>query len=354
MNLYIRADANSIIGIGHVIRCFALAQIWHDQWGKVTFISHCENVFLKRIIQNEGFDFIPLSYACPDPDDLKSTIKTLKINCNFDQNNWFVLDGYHFTSDYQKAIYDTGIPLLVIDDMNHLDHYYADIIVNQNNNAQILTYNCPESTILLKGTSYVFLRREFLEYRNFNRVTTACAKKIFVSLGGADPDNVTLKVIQALQSLGPLQIEVTIIVGPANIHKEHLQSILESSSLNYNILVNPSNIVNLMADSDMAISAGGGTYWELAFMGVPCIMIILAENQRAVAEELGTSGIVINLGWHDLLSIDKISQTIYSLMISDQARSDMSRKGKAVIDGHGASLTINTMKLYNKSERILQ
>jgi UDP-2,4-diacetamido-2,4,6-trideoxy-beta-L-altropyranose hydrolase len=354
MNLYIRADANSKIGIGHIMRCLALAQNWYDQGGKVIFISHCENELLLQKIHHEGFMFAPLDYACPDPDDLKSTIEIFRKSSNAGQKDWFVLDGYHFTTDYQKAIYDTGQSLLVIDDMNHLDHYYADIIVNQNNNAQMQTYNCPEDTILLKGTSYVFLRREFQEYRNIKRTIPKYVRKILVSLGGADPDNVTLKVIQALHLLGELEIEITIVVGPTNANKEQLQSTLESYELNYNLLISPPNMVDLMADSDLAISAGGGTYWELAYMGVPCIMIILAENQRAVAEELGKSGIVCNLGWHNSLTAEEIAQSVYSLVVSYQTRYDMFNKGKAIIDGCGVELTVRTMKSYKRSVGILQ
>ncbi|MEI7635797.1 MAG: UDP-2,4-diacetamido-2,4,6-trideoxy-beta-L-altropyranose hydrolase [Syntrophus sp. (in: bacteria)] len=346
MNLYIRADADSKIGIGHVMRCFALAQAWQDQGAAVTFISCCESALLKQRVQNEGFNFIPLGCACPDPEDLKSTLSLLRMEGAADPKDWFVLDGYHFTPDYQKAIYEAGMHLMVIDDMNHLASYHADMILNQNSHAHKLIYNCPEGTTVLQGIAYVFLRREFLEYRNRNRVIPVRAKKILVSFGGADPDNVTYKVIKSLQLLGELDMEITVVVGPANAHKDNLHSTLESSGLSYKLLINPSNMVDIMADVDLAISAGGGTFWELAYMGVPCLMVILAENQREVAEELGKVGIVMNLGWHNLLSSEDIARAIRNMVVSDQARRDMLNEGQSLINGEGANLMISAMKSY--------
>jgi UDP-2,4-diacetamido-2,4,6-trideoxy-beta-L-altropyranose hydrolase len=349
VKLYIRADGDSKKGTGHIMRCIALAQAWQDKGGKVTFISHCESEGLRERISEEGFQLIAVEKPHPHPDDLTQTLAYLNSPSPLtlhSSTKWLVMDGYHFTPDYQKAIRDAGIRLLVIDDMNHLPYYHADILLNQNNNAQKLTYNCEEGTILLQGTDYVFLRREFQKHRNFKRVIPKCARKILVSLGGADPDNVTLKVIQALCLLSELQIKITIVVGPANVHKEYLSSALESTGLNYNLLINPPNMVDLMANTDLAISAGGGTYWELAYMGVPCIMIVLAENQKEVAEELAKAGTVFNLGWHNLLSCEDIAPAISSMIISDQARRDMFQKGQAIINGDGANLTVNAMKSY--------
>lgn len=354
MNLYIRADAGSKIGIGHVMRCIALAQAWQDQGGGVTFISHCETEQLRQKIKHEGFHLIPVERAFPDSVDLESTLQILKKIQKFEPEDWFVLDGYHFTTDYQKAIYEAGVNLLVIDDMNHLSSYVADIILNQNSHAQHLMYNCDKSTTLLKGTSYMFLRREFLKYRIVNRVIPRLAKKILVSLGGSDPDNVTLKIIESIQHMNEKGLVTNVVVGPASKHKERLRSVLESSGQAFHMLINPPNMVDLMADADLAISAGGGTYWELAYMGVPCIMFILAENQRCGAEELARSGAVMNLGWPNLLSCNDIAMAINSMIISKNKREEMSKKGQAMIDGNGASLTINAMKAYKRSDRILQ
>ena len=190
MQLCIRADADSKIGTGHIMRCIALAQAWQDNGGEVTFISHCESDALRERIVKEGFQFIPVENTTPHADDLFRTLCYLKHNSSLTIHHspaWFVLDGYHFTPEYQKAIRNAGIHLLVIDDMNHLPHYHTDILLNQNIHALELNYNCDGDTTLFLGTSYVLLRREFLKYRDVKRKIPERAKNILVTLGGADP-----------------------------------------------------------------------------------------------------------------------------------------------------------------------
>ena len=350
MCLYVRADADRKQGIGHIMRCLALGQAWQDQKGTLTFISHCESERLKQRIQGEACNYISLETMHPEPADLESVLSMLNKKAD-KHKDWVVLDGYHFTPDYQKAICEADMRLLVIDDMNHLPRYHADIILNQNSHAQELTYNCDEDTILLLGTSYVFLRREFIKYRNIKRMIPKYARKILLSFGGADSDNVTLKVVQALRLLCELQMDITIVVGPAYAYKDILDDVLNSSGLTYHLLINPPNMVELMAAADLAITAGGGTYWELAFMGVPCLMFILAENQQPVAEELAKLEMVSNLGWYHLLSNAEIATAIHSLALSEAARKNMSRQGQSLISGEGASLTIEAIKSYKGGQK---
>ena len=134
-NLYIRADANTKIGTGHVMRCIALAQVWKKQGGQVTFISACESESLRNRIIDEEFQLVATENLNPGYSDLKTTLLTVQ---NSSSNNaWVVLDGYDFDTDYHQSIKNNGNQLLVIDDTAHLDHYIADIILNQNVNAKI-------------------------------------------------------------------------------------------------------------------------------------------------------------------------------------------------------------------------
>lgn len=343
MHLHIRADADSKMGTGHIMRCIALAQTWQDQGGEVTFISRCGSEPLKQRINDEGFILIPIDHICPEPMDLTTTLSILK-NQITDQKTWLVLDGYHFTPDYQQAIRDAGMHILIIDDMNHLPHYHADILLNQNIHAPNLTYHCDEDTTLLLGSQYVLLRREFLKYRNFKRQIPARAKNILVTLGGADPDNVTLKVIEALKLLNEPCIAVKIIIGPANPHHGILQQAIASACFDAELLVNPFNMPELMAWADLAISAAGTTCWELMFMALPNIIIVLAENQSAVAKYLMDTNIVINLGWMSECTTEKISFACKSLMHDNLFRTHLSAQNSMLISGQGASLVVETIQ----------
>ena len=342
MHLYIRADANGKIGTGHIMRCIALAQAWQDQGGEVTFISRCEIEALRQRIIDEGFDFISIGQSHPDPSDLGHTLEILEQlkTQNSKLKTWVVLDGYHFTTEYQQAIHAAGVCLLVIDDMNHLPYYHADILLNQNINAPDLNYHCDEDTTLLLGTRYVLLRREFLKYRDFERQIPDQAKNILVTLGGADPDNVTLKVIEALKLLNEPDITVRIIIGPANPQQESLRNALAAVQFEAELLINPPNMPELMAWADMAVSAGGSTCWELAFMGLPSCLIIIAENQIQVAQYLQEQGVARCFGW---FSTEMLSSGIGSLVQDKVSRLQMLHRMTDLLDFHGAHSVIEEM-----------
>ncbi|MBI5683050.1 MAG: UDP-2,4-diacetamido-2,4,6-trideoxy-beta-L-altropyranose hydrolase [Deltaproteobacteria bacterium] len=341
MHLYIRADADSKIGTGHVMRCIALAQGWQDRGGKVTFLSHCESEELQERITNEGFEFLFLEKMHPHPSDLEQTLENLSSIIHHPSSNyWLVLDGYHFTSEYQKALRDAGIRCLVIDDMNHLPHYHVDIILDQNIYATDMDYRCDEDTTLLLGTKYVLLRREFLKYRNFNRQIPESATNILVTLGGADPDNVTLKVMYALEQVQVNGLEAVVVVGGSNPHYETLQSAIRNLQPKIRLECNASNMPELMAWADVAVSAGGSTVWELIFMVVPSVVMILADNQKEIAEELEKEDVVVNLGWHEDVTEMDIRDAVQNLLADSDKRRSMGLKGKALVDGRGVERTI--------------
>jgi UDP-2,4-diacetamido-2,4,6-trideoxy-beta-L-altropyranose hydrolase len=340
MNLYIRADADSKIGTGHMMRCIALAQAWQDRGGTVTFISHCVNEALRERIQIEKFRLIYVNRVCADSADLTGTLSILKKE-RADQKSWFVLDGYHFTQEYQKAIRNEGYHLLVIDDMNHLAHYHADILLNQNIYAPDLTfkYHCDEDTKLLLGTRYVLLRREFLKYKNLERNIPERVRNILVTLGGADSDNITLKVIEEINIIHDSKIEVKIVIGPANPYRQLLSDTLASSRFASCLIINPPNMPNLMAWADLAISAGGSTCWELAYMRVPFLSIIIAENQRAIVNKLDIKKVTLNCdAGND--NTGKLRKILSTILYNREERSLMALNGSQLNDGNG------TMRVY--------
>lgn len=344
--LIIRADADTRMGTGHIMRCIALAQAWQDQGGDVTFLSHCDSEALHQRIINEGFDFIPIEKPHPDPSDLTQTLNILKRHapCSMPHALWFVVDGYHFTPDYQKAIRKNGYRLLVIDDTAHLDHYHADILLNQNIHAPSLRYSCDRDTVKLLGCEYVLLRREFLKYKDWKRDISDKAKKILVTMGGADPGNETLKVIRALNSLDAPGLEVKIVAGPSNPNKEILVNAMRHAPCAMLCVENASNMTELMAWADIAVTAGGSTCWELAYMGLPGLAIVVAENQRGIAEGLDESGAIINLGMYDEAPADHIAVSLSGLIqSSDQCRA-MSEKGMLLVDGRGADRVVEELR----------
>jgi len=338
--LLIRADANAQMGTGHLMRCLALAQGWKERGGPAILITACDSDGLLQRLRDEGFPVIQLGATYPDPSDWETTSQVLAAH----PDAWVVLDGYHFDSAYQLQVKGSGHRLLVIDDMAHLDHYYADILLNQNIHAKQLDYSCEPYTRLLLGTEYVLLRSEFLVWREWQREIPDVARKVLVTLGGGDPDNQTLKVIRALQQVDVEGLEAIVVVGASNPHYQELDFAIRNSPLTIRLVRNVSNMPELMAWADVAVSAGGSTCWELAFMGLPTILMALAENQKGIAGGLSEMGAVQNLGWFEQVTERHISETLLSVLNDKAQHQEMSRKGRSLVNGMGRSRVVSLLR----------
>lgn len=342
--LLIRADAGPQIGIGHLMRCLALAQQWLVSGGEAIFLSHCEGPALRQLIESAGISFLPVAQPYPDTADSQTMLSALERIAP----DWVVLDGYQFDTAYQRDIRRAGARLLVVDDMAHLPFYYADLLLNQNINADQLTYHIESDATLLAGSRYALLRPEFLAWRNWKREIPKKACKLLVAMGGSDRDNVTLKVIEALLQLKDPSIAVRIVVGPANPHLQVLRDTIGGST-GLQLLTSVTDMPTLMAWADLAISAGGSTCWELAFMGLPSLVVVLADNQRGIAETLEASGIAANLGEAMPLSASEIGHAITGLINSRAKRTEMSELGRQLIDGRGAERAVAAITLLQSS-----
>ena len=343
--LLVRADANARMGTGHLMRCLALAQAWKARGGQATFITACESEGLRQRLADEDFQVITLQRSYPDPANWEITSQALAAH----SEAWVVLDGYHFDPAYQRQIKEAGHRLLVIDDMAHLDHYFADVVLNQNINAERLHYSCEPNTRLLLDTRYVLLRSEFLAWRGWQREIPEVAHKVLVTLGGGDPDNQTLKVIRALQQVDVDKLEAVVVVGASNPHFQELQSIAHNSQFAIRLAQDVTNMSELMVWADVAVSAGGSTSWELAFMGLPSVVLVLAENQQGIAAGLGEAGVVLNLGWYTEASIAQVANTLTGLLEDRGLRRQMSQRGRELVDGKGSERVVKFLQAQSHS-----
>jgi UDP-2,4-diacetamido-2,4,6-trideoxy-beta-L-altropyranose hydrolase len=312
----------------------------------VTFLSHCENTRLRSRIEAAGHGFIPLEIPHPDPLDLQTTLSVLDssgIEAPQAAADWVVLDGYHFDSSYQQGVRTAGRRLLVIDDLAHLAHYHADVLLNQNINAERLAYRHDADTVLLLGTPYALLRPEFSVSHDRRRDMPAVARNVLVTMGGADPDNVTLKVIQAMAHPALQNLDVRVVVGPANPHLNSLREELEGSVGNVQLLSHITDMADLMAWADVAISAGGSTCWELACVELPGVVLVLADNQKEIAHVLAEYEAAISLGDASQLDVRDIADTVLRLIHDYSLRSSMSEVGRVLVDGKGASRVVDVL-----------
>lgn len=334
MNLIFRADANTQMGNGHVMRCLALAQACQNNGGQATFMMGMTAPSLETRLLSEGMNVRHLSAIPGSRDDALQTSHLAKEL----QAKWVVVDGYHFGAAYQRFIKESGLQLVFVDDFGQPGRYGADLVLNQNLHAEETLYQDREPyTRLLLGTRYVLLRREFWPWRDRQRRIAPDARKVLVTLGGGDPDNVTLKVLEALGQVQLEGLEVRAVVGASNPHYQDLQSAARQLPYSLRLEQNVTNMPELMAWADLAITAGGSTCWELAFMGLPGLIIILADNQRPVGQWLDQSGIGVNLGWYAAVTARQISQAALRLLASAEIREAMALKGRMIVDGEGVA-----------------
>ncbi len=326
MKLLIRADASARMGTGHVMRCLSLAQGWRRAGQDALFLLKESTPALEQRLQGEGFDIVRSDAVAGGTGDADETARVAQER----GADWIVADGYHFGADFQRVLKAAGSRLLLVDDYGHADHYSADYILNQNLYAAPGFYARREPhTRLLLGSRYTLLRQQFNEWRGWKREIPGQARKVLVTLGGSDPDNVTGAIVEKVAQIP--DIEITVLVGGSNPHREQLQSKIQNPKSKIRLIVDAPNMPEWMAWADVAVAAGGTTSWELAFMGLPSLVLVLADNQRAVADALESSRMARKTTPHTVAS------DLAALLADAEGRAQMSRRGRDTVDGDGVS-----------------
>jgi UDP-2,4-diacetamido-2,4,6-trideoxy-beta-L-altropyranose hydrolase len=342
--LFIRTDASSRIGTGHVMRCLALAQAWKKRGGQALFIGMMPESCRERLIQEE-FPYVSLPASHPDKSDLKITLQTIEQSRPAtlpEESGWIAVDGHHLNADFQGGLRKTGLRVLVLDDYAHRSDYAADIILNQNPGAEQMVYPIGKSRLLL-GTKYVLLRDEFLSGPNPDQAGRRPAQNILVSMGGADPDNATLKILKGLAQASLVDMEVRVLVGPANLHRDALAQFKLQTKQPFSLYDHVRDMRPLMQWADVAVSAAGSTCLEFAYFGIPMALVVLAENQQRVAAALAEKEAALNLGWVQDLAEADLADALTKLIRNVPLRSNLIRNSRELVDGLGRSRVVEAM-----------
>jgi UDP-2,4-diacetamido-2,4,6-trideoxy-beta-L-altropyranose hydrolase len=326
MTLLLRADAGTRSGTGHVMRLLALAQAWQDAGGRAVFAASEMTPAVEARLARER---LSLEHVASDAYD---TIRLARAH----NASWIAVDGYHFDAAYQRTLKEAGFSVLWIDDDAHAEEYCADLILNQNLHADAAMYAQRKAEAhLLLGPRFALLRREF---RTWNGVRGA-GDRVLVTLGGSDPENVTLRVIGALRELS---VEATVVVGGSNASAEAIANAARGTD-RIRIERDVDDMPRVLAQARLAVSAGGTTCWELAFFGVPILAIVVADNQRPLTAGLQRAGVAIDLGWHCEVTHERLASALSSLLANDALRSRMSQRGRELVDGQGAPRVVGQM-----------
>lgn len=335
-----RADGGPGIGIGHVMRCIALAKALQEKGLSTVFVTAVADPLTLEKLRMRGNEVVCLSVS---PGSKKDAIETHHLA--FERKvAWVVLDGYQFGADYQLNMRSPKWSLLTIDDHVHATHYHADVLLNQNIAANEALYSCrDEYTKLLLGPKYALLRPEFLPWRSWERKNPSIAHRVLITLGGSDPENLTASVISALDLTTLKDLQAVIVVGPSNKHLDEITSLVRSTSTQTELIVDSTDMPSLMAWADVAISAAGSTAWELCFMGLPSLLIVLAPNQLEIAKGLDVAGAAHCLGEAKDMNPVFIASRLDRIASNATFRENLARKGSMIVDGQGAERVASVM-----------
>lgn len=264
--VFIRADGNSQIGLGHLVRCIALANM------------------LK-----ENFE---IAFVCRDiPEDLKLDIEKVNMIVKIieDERDFLnmiepgsivVLDNYEFDTQYQKNIKEKNTDLVCIDDL-HDKKFEADLIINHAPGIAPEKYKAKLYTLFALGTDYALLRPEFIEQAKLERKIETI-ETAFICFGGGDAKNFTEMALRTVLNFDSFK-KIIVVTGSGYLHRESLKKLEHSDSrVDYYNSINAEKMRELMSRSDLAIVPSSGILLEALACGCKIISGMTADNQKYV------------------------------------------------------------------------
>jgi len=326
MRVLIRADASSTIGIGHLMRSLALAQALHDGGDAVTLVTAEDLGPLASLWEQEGTIVRRIDAEIGSTEDARQTIGIARDI----RAAWVALDGYAFVTSYRFAL-DCDARLLLVDDHGAAG-LHGDLVVNGNLYGSDAMYPAVDGR-LLAGPRYAMLRREF-------RVPAGAEDGdrtgILLSLGGADPQQLTAPLLEALAARG---MRGRVVIGPRFPSPDTLRSL--AIDLEWEPVVAPADMAALFRSAEMVIVGSGTTTLECAALGIPMVAIRIAANQVPVAAALEELGLAVVADGDD---IEGAAESAAALAADPKRRALMAESGPRLVDGHGAVRVARAMR----------
>ena len=305
MKIFILANGGVKLGMGHIMRTSVLG---HKLQKKLEVI-----------------------YVISDKDEFKSGVLKIKelgfkliyeegILENLTKNDILIIDRYDL-NEKDLSFYKSRVKkLIVFDDNNLLDFYDVDIILNQNLHARELMYKTNDCTKLLCGSEFVLLRDEFLDNKAIK--INKELKNILITIGGSDNLNLTHRILKEIKHFNA---NIRVVIGPAFKYNDELKEGYENYK-NIKFYENV-NMPEIMKKTDLAISACGGTIYELAYLGIPTIGLVIVDNQEKSGAYLNENNIV------KISKVENLLKDLNDITFEDRKR--YSEKMKSLVDGKG-------------------
>ena len=350
-----RCDASIQIGTGHVMRCLTLANEMAQQGAECIFICRRHHGNLIEEIQQHGYKV----YALPLENDLYIETNNKTVLAHADwldstqyrdaelslsivktlQPDWLIVDHYSLDEIWEKGLQPYCKKIMIIDDLADRKHH-CDVLLDQNfgRDPQDYAAHVNENCELLCGSKYALLRPEFaawrgysLERRQYNKLAS-----ILINLGGVDKDNITTKILKVLQTKSlPDHCSITIVMGATSPWIKAVKQKAAMMQWPTVVKVGVDNMAEVMANSNLAIGAAGSTSWERCCLGLPTIMLVLADNQQVIASALEDVGAALIFNVNKLEAEPLALGQCIASVVPEMRK--MSRVASAVTDGLGVT-----------------
>jgi len=318
----LRVDGNSNIGLGHIYRGIALAEMVRNDFD-VSFVSRQDSTISPIAEAGFDYDILPEINLIDEPEWFKE---------NINNNAIIVCDGYEFKAEYQKKIKEKGFKLVYIDDMVEY-HMYADLVINHAPGIKESDYKAESYTKFALGLDYVLLRPAFLEAakhkRQINKIDIA-----FVCFGGSDPNDFTYKTVKGLIKIDTIK-KINVVVGSAYQHNKLIGG--HSDKINIYKNLSEKEIFEIMKNSDLAIVPASTLLFELFAVNIFVISGYYVENQKGFYKYLVNNKMIHGIGNFNYYAFNELKDELKPFLSHERRIND-------IIDGKQKNRLLKLLK----------
>lgn len=350
MLIVFRADANPVIGTGHIMRCLALAGALARRGTRCQFLCREKDLGdMAERIRRDGHDLalIPEATNAP-PDELRhagwlphgqaaDADACRAILAGRPRPDWLVVDHYAIDHRWESDLRPLVGHILAIDDLADRRHD-CDLLLDQNLRpeaaADPYAERVPAHCRRLLGPFHALLRPQFAAARDHAAGRPGSPPRLLVMFGGADRDDLTGRTVKLIVGLG-LNLPSDVVIGPLYAHRQELERTLEGLP-QATLHTATDDVATLMAGAGLAIASPGTTSWERCALGLPAITLAVADNQTPLAEALARRGAHLFLGQAGTVADADLAAAIRLLCGNDGWRQAMADAAAAITDGRGA------------------
>ena len=329
--IVIRVDGSQELGLGHIFRCMALADS----------LKGCEICFLVR--ENPSVETIlkqnDVTYLTRDL-NIQQELGLLAAEVKKKQIDAIITDLLVYPDGYLEMLKQTNAILITFHELEK-SFSCSDMDINYNTFIGFDDYQNISSMNTCFGPSYVIIRDGIRSLKPAE--LSKEAKTILITMGGSDPNGITLKVAEALEHLSG-KVKIIIHSGPAFKFQTTLSSVFGKGVDSITVKKNVPELGTLMIDADVAVASGGNIMYELCYLGIPSVIISQNRHQYEFAEELEKKGAVKSVGLSKDVEKSTIRKIVKDVCNSYEWRMMMSENAKNIIDGKGIDRI--TAKIY--------